>query len=193
MERQFVFQDLRYARVFDQVARVFSASPGAPNLNPLRDIGYERLPGRTFRIDLQHLGAANQIDALIAGMQSTIPRFLTVAERCTAISAQLEPDRRVFFNDNLRVYSYTMASLSRALLEFLSAYRAQADPTALIAHLERAEQAVDAAQRTLHETEHGVFATWYRDAERMDRTVQLDSWKSTLATLKKIAQEGKKP
>lgn len=193
MDRQFVFQDLRYARVFDQVARVFHASPGAPNLNPLRDIGYERVPGRTFRIDLEDLGAASQIDALIAGMQSTIPRFMAVAERCTEMRSSLDPDRQVFFNDNLRVYCYTMASLSRALLEFLSAYREQANPAVSIEHLERAEQAVDSAQRYLHETEHGVFATWYRDAEQMDRTVQLDSWKSTLAALRKAARDGRKP
>jgi hypothetical protein len=192
MERQFVFQDLRYARAFDHVTRVFFATPGAPNLNPLRDIGYERVPGRTFRIDLKDLGAVNQIDALIAGMQQTIPRFQAVAERCTEIRSRLEPDRQVFFNDNLRVYSCTMASLSRALLEFLSAYRHQANRTAMLEHLDRAEQAVDAAQRYLHEAEHGVFATWYRDAEPMSRTVQLDSWKSTLRTLRQTALAGGK-
>jgi hypothetical protein len=187
MERQFVFQDLRYARVFDQVARVFYASPGAPDLNPLRDIGYERLPGRTFRLDLQDLGAATQIDALMAGLQRTIPRFTAVGDRCTEIRAQLAPDRQVFFNDNLRVYSYTMASLSSALLEFLTAYRQQAEPAAVLEHLARAEHAVDAAQRYLHETEHGVFATWYRDAEPMARTMQLDAWKSTMTALRKAA------
>jgi hypothetical protein len=193
MERQFLFQDLRYARVFDQVARVFYATPGAPNLNPLRDIGYERVPGRTFRIDLKDLGAANQVEALIAGMQRTIPRFQAVADRCSEIRAKLDPDRQAFFNDNLRVYSYTMASLSRALLEFLIAYQQQANPTALVEHLERAEQAVDSAQRYLHETEHGVFATWYRDAEPMTRTVQLDTWKSRLMELRKTALDGRKP
>jgi hypothetical protein len=193
MERQFVFQDLRYARVFDQVARVFSASPGAPDLNPLRDIGYERVPGRTFRLDLKDLGAATQIDALIAGLQSTIPRFMAVGDRCSEIRPRLDPDRQVFFNDNLRVYSYTMASLGRALSEFLSAYKHQANPAALLAHLERAEQAVDTAQRYLHETEHGGFAAWYRDAEPMTRTVQLDTWKSTMAALRKAARDGRKP
>jgi hypothetical protein len=193
MERQFLFQDLRYARAFDHVSQVFFASPGTPNLNPLRDIGYERVPGRTFRIDLNDLGAATQVDALIAGMERTAPRFLAVAERCSAIRSRLEPDRQVFFNDNLRVYSYTMASLSSALLEFLTAYREQADRAALIEHLERAEKAVDAAQRHLHEAEHGVFARWYRDAEPMSRTVQLDTWRTRLAALRKTAMDGRRP
>ena len=120
-------------------------------------------------------------------MQRTLPRFQAVAERCTEMQSRLAPDRQVFFNDNLRVYSHTMASLSRALLEFLSAYRFQSNRVALLEHLELAEQAVNVAQRALHETEHGVFATWYRDAEPMSRTVQLDSWKSTLAALRKTA------
>ena len=131
--------------------------------------------------------------ALIAGMQRTIPRFLAVGDRCSEIRSKLAPDRQVFFNDNLRAYSYTMAALSRALLEFLSAYQQQANPTALREHLEQAEQAVESAQRYLHETEHGVFATWYRDAEPMARTVQLDAWKSTLRALRQTAPGGKKP
>jgi hypothetical protein len=192
MKRQFVFQDLRYARAFDHVARVFFATPGAPNLNPLRDIGYERVPGRTFRIDLAASGAANQVDALIAGMRRTIPRFQAVADRCTAVRSRLAADRQVFFNDNLRVYSYAMAHLSRALLEFLSAYRHQADQAALLTHLNRAEQEVNTVQRYLHETEHGVFARWYQDAEAMSRTVQYEAWKSTIAALRKAALDGRK-
>ena len=86
-----------------------------------------------------------------------------------------------------------MASLSRALLEFLSAYRQQSNPAAVLEHPDRAEQAVDSAQRYLRETEHGVFATWYRDAEPMSRTVQLDAWKSTLAALRKTALGGREP
>lgn len=149
------------------------------------------MPGRTFWIDLRDLGAANQVDALIAGLQRTLPRFQPVAERCTEIRSGLEPDRQVFFNDNLRVYSYTMASPSRALLEFRRAYQQQANPAALLEYLERAEQAVDAAQRYLHETEHGAFATWYRDAEPMARTVQLDSWKKTLTGLRETVRAGR--
>jgi hypothetical protein len=126
-------------------------------------------------------------------MQRTLPCFQAVAERCTEMRARLDPDRQVFFNDNLRMHSYTMASLSRALLEFLSAYRHQANRAALLEHLARAEQAVDSAQRSRHETEHGVFATWYRDAEPMSRTVQLDSWKSTLAALRKTALGSREP
>jgi hypothetical protein len=126
-------------------------------------------------------------------MQRTIPRFQAVADRCTAMRSRLAADRQVFFNDNLRVYSYAMAHLSRALLEFVSAYRQQADQAVLLRHLDRAEQEVNTVQRYLHETEHGVFARWYQDAEPMSRTVQYDSWKSTIAALRKAALDGGKP
>jgi hypothetical protein len=78
LERQFVFQDLRYARAFDHIYDEFFAAGGEVNMNPLHKIGYESVPGRTFRIDLKYNHAENQVDALLNGMQETIPRF----ERC---------------------------------------------------------------------------------------------------------------
>jgi hypothetical protein len=63
----------------------------------------------------------------------------------------------------------------------------------LLEHLDRAEQAVDLARQYLQEAEHGVFAAWYRDAEPMSRTVQLNSWKSTLRALRLNALGGSKP
>ncbi len=97
MERQFLFQDLRYARAFDHIHRIFYDSPSAPNLNPLRDIGYERIPGRTFRIDLEHNQAANQVDAILCGMEKTIPRFESVAVRCS----EMMPKLNAFLRDRL--------------------------------------------------------------------------------------------
>ena len=59
MERQFVFQDLRYARAFSHVYDKFYAAESMPDLNPLHKIGYESIPGRTFRIDLEYNNAEN--------------------------------------------------------------------------------------------------------------------------------------
>jgi hypothetical protein len=189
MERQFVFQDLRHARAFDHVTRQFWASPGRPNLNPLRDIGYERMPGRTFRLDLVQLGAANQVEALIAGMQGAQARFAAVAAQADALHAKLDPARRVFFNDNLRVYAHVMAHLSRALGEFLLGYRDQADRAAVVRHLTQAEREVEILQAFQRETQHGIFAHWYDHAEQMDRTVQFDAWRTTLQRLRQQKSE----
>lgn len=46
LERQFIFHDLRYARVFKQISEHFEHfSP-----NPLKEIIRERVSGRSFRI-----------------------------------------------------------------------------------------------------------------------------------------------
>ena len=80
MERQFIFRDLRYSRVFDQIGKRFSDfSP-----NPLYDIGFERVPGRSFRID-----GNNQVDSLIAGMKKTAVRFEEVSQRCENLLKRL--------------------------------------------------------------------------------------------------------
>ncbi len=145
LKRQFLFQDLRYARVFDQVYPQFFSSP-APDLNPLHDIGYERMPGRSFRIDLEQNNAANEVDAILNGMQQTIHRFETVATRCSEMMLALDDDKQVFFNDNLRVFSYYMAHLSKSLYHYLYAYKHQADSDLLIRHLNLAHtEAVRAA------------------------------------------------
>ena len=47
LKRQFLFQDLRYARVFDQVYPQFFSSP-TPNLNPLRESATNELPDVAF-------------------------------------------------------------------------------------------------------------------------------------------------
>jgi len=187
MERQFLFQDLRYARAFDHIRRVFYASPAAPNLNPLRDIGYERTPGRTFRIDLEDNQAENQVDAMLRGMAKTMPRFASVAACCSEMMPKLDPERQTFFNDNLRIFSYYMTHLSKTLYHFLYAYKHQGDKEALIKHLDLAYAEAVRARRLLYEAQHGIFATWYSEADPLTRTFRIDSLLSRISGLKEQA------
>lgn len=56
---------------FEQIGKRFDDfSP-----NPLYEIGFERVPGRSFRID-----GNNQVDSLIAGMKKTAVRFEVVLD-----------------------------------------------------------------------------------------------------------------
>ena len=187
MERQFLFQDLRYARVFDHVNRQFYSSDATPDLNPLHEIGYERVPGRTFRIDLRHNDAENQVDAILSGMRKTIPEFESVATRCSEIMLRLEDDKRTFFNDNLRLYSYYMTHLSKTLYHYLYAYKNQSDKDTLIRNLDLAYNEAVRAQQYLHEAQHGVFSTWYSNADPLTRTFQIDALKDNITLLKKQA------
>ena len=160
LDRQFVFQDLRYARVFDQIIEKFYTD-STINLSPLKEVGYEHIPGRSFRIDLKDNDAENQVDAMLKGMQLTIPRFETVAARCSEMMLKLDPDKQIFFDDNLRLYSYYMTHLNKSLYYFLFAYKNQKDKNILIRNLNLAESEIAHAQQYLLEGEHGIFSQWY--------------------------------
>jgi hypothetical protein len=187
MDRQFLFQDLRYARVFDHVGRLFYSSDTTPNLDPLHEIGYERVPGRTFRIDLEHNDAENQVDAILNGMKKTIPKFESVAVRCSEMMLQLEDDKQAFFNDSLRIFSYYMVHLSRTLYHYLYAYKNQSDKDVLLRNLDLAYNEVVRAQQYLYEAQHGVFSTWYSGADPLTRTFQIDKLKDEISSLRQQA------
>jgi hypothetical protein len=188
LERQFVFQDLRYARAFDHVYDKYFEPDGTPDLNPLHKIGYESIPGRTFRIDPEYNNAANQVDAMLNGMQKTIPKFEAVAAKCSEMMPDLDAGKQTFFNDNLRIYSYYMAHLSKTLYHYIYAYKNQADKDILVKNLELAYEQADSAQQYLFEAQHGIFSTWYTNADPLTRTFQIDTLKSNLIHLKEMAQ-----
>lgn len=187
IERQFLFQDLRYARAFDHIFEGFYDADGDVNLNPLHKIGYESVPGRTFRIDFEHNQSENQVDAILYGMKKTIPKFELVATRCSEMMPRLEKDKRTFFNDNLRLYSYYMTHLSKTLYHYVYAYKQQANKEILIQHLELAHSEATRAQQYLFEGEHGIFSKWYSEAEPLTRTFQLDSLINRIVELKEQA------
>ena len=151
MERQFVFQDLRYSRVFDQIGKRFNDfSP-----NPLYDIGFERVPGRSFRID-----GDNQVDSLIAGMEKTAMRFEEVSRRCETLLKRLPKQDQRFFRDNLAAPCHYMAALSRSLYHFVSAYK-EKESNKRAENLDIAIRQLEEARDTLYATQEGVFSTWY--------------------------------
>lgn len=184
LERQFVFQDLRYARAFDHIYDEFDTSADEINMNPLHKIGYESIPGRTFRIDLEHNNAENQVDALLNGMERTIPGFEMVAAKCSEMMLRLDNDRQTFFNDNLRIYSYYMAHLSKTLYHYVMAYKYQKDNDLLIRNLDLAWLEASRAQHYLFEGQHGIFSTWYSNADPLTRTFQIDRLISNIKNLR---------
>lgn len=153
MERQYIFQDLRYSRVFSQVAKDFFMF----NPSPLTDIGFERVKGRSFRIERED----NQVDAILEGMELTIPKFEEVARRADRIKGELPKNRQLFFNDNLRVHAGFMANLSNSLYHFMYAYKHQDDKNTCVQSLESSLSYMQKAKANLYETHHGVFDTWY--------------------------------
>lgn len=150
--RQYLFHDLRYSRAFDMIGGTFwNFTP-----NPLKDIGFERVAGRSFR-----LGFDNQVDSLIMGMEMTAPRFKAIADRCQAMMESLPADKRPFFRDNLYAYARYMENISYSLLHYVAAYKGQGDREACRRNLELALTHLEEARAALFTTQQGVFERWY--------------------------------
>lgn len=153
-DRQYIFQDMRYARVFDQIGKRFDQYSD----NPLTDIGFERVPGRSFRIQ-----GENQVDTLLNALPLAADRFAMVEERCAKIKEKLPEGSRQFFHDNLEMMACYMHNLNKALYDYLYAYKYPAHAQeSLLKSKEEFEAAVDA----LKSTEHDQFSNWY-DGERL--------------------------
>lgn len=149
IERQFIFQDLRYGQAFNQIGSRFDRF----DANPLNDIGFERVKGRSFR-----LTGDNQVDTMLVGTHKAIERFEKVATRCDEMMKQLPIETQSLFYDNLSGYAHYMASLNRALYHFLYAYKY------IDKRHENLQIALDnmiAARDALYASQHDVFTTWY--------------------------------
>lgn len=149
MERQFIFQDLRYSRVFDQIGSRFEDFAS----NPLYEIGFERIPGRSFRIDGQ-----NQVDSLLRGTKRSAERFAEVADRCERLMQRLHPSTRRFFRDNLAAQCRYMEKLNLSLHYFVRAYK---QPETRTQDLDLSIACLEQARDALYATQEGVFSTWY--------------------------------
>ena len=77
--------------------------------NPLKEIGYESVPGRTFRIE-----GDNQVQSIIDGTAAEMEAFADVADRCDRLMPLLPADRQTFFYDHVAAYAHYMAHLSAA-------------------------------------------------------------------------------
>ncbi len=157
MRRQYIFQDMRYARAIEQICSRFKDySP-----NPLQDIVNERVEGRTFNI-----AGNNQVDSILAGMTRTVPKFRSVAQKCTEIIYKLPKEYRPFFNDNLRTQAYFMANMSEALKSLVLAYKVQSNTEECIMELDQTAYYLKEAKKYLDESQHGVFKTWYKNEHK---------------------------
>jgi hypothetical protein len=159
-DRQYIFQDMRYARAVEMLLKDMAANVSRPNPldgNPLDDpskgsVGY-------FRVELQP-GESSQIDALLRGTAESRRKFAAVVARANAALASTGSGR-LYFNDNLLVRAKIMVALNDLLHETALAYRAQDAHAELKIHLAAAIMAADAVKAALDETRHGSFDEWY--------------------------------
>lgn len=175
MQRQYVFQDMRHARVFDQILSKFHQYSD----NPLQDIGFESIKGRSFRIQGQ-----NQVDTLIKNMEITMKRFDAVSAKCKKLASKVDARQRTFYNDALAAPADYMAHLSHSLYHFMLAYKGQQDKAYLHKHMSEALAEMEMVKQILYSTHHDVFAEWYTN----DRLFGVDG---KIKGMKRIIEKAK--
>lgn len=176
MERQFIFQDQRHSRAIFYISESFFQY----NPNPLPDrFGYERVPGRVFRVIPEDNGVENQVDAMLKGMGESADKFGRVTRQCQEIMPKLAAKDQPFFYDNLVAYATFMEHLSRTLYHYTYAYKYQDDKAVLLENLDAAYKEMQTARDALYASQHGPFETWYEPdrifglnatLERIDKT-----------------------
>ncbi len=158
-KRQYIFQDMRYARAIEQITGHFSSGYKP---NPLQDQGFST-PGEYFRIVPQDSGTENQLEAIVKGTDASIARLKQVVARADRTYEVLPPSRRVFFNDNLRVQARFMLHLNETLnavtRAFMTLETGAGELTASL--IDQAASNLKATRRALDEAEHSKFTHWY--------------------------------
>jgi hypothetical protein len=137
--------------VFNQLEKNFAANKYNPN--PLREIGFERIKGRSFRI-----AGESQVDSIIAGTLVSGQKFHKVALEAEQLSKKLPKQYRQFFYDNLWSYALYMAEMNDALHLYVKAYKEAEHRLELI---RESRTHLLAAREALLKSQHGVFNTWY--------------------------------
>ncbi len=162
-DRQYVFQDLRHSQVIKQIYNTWNTYKD----NPLTEIGYESVPGRTFRIE-----GDNQVDAMLDGLSKEAADFALVADKCDDAIGGIPDGKKTFFYDHLGAYSHYMAHLSKATYHFVHAYKHK---ESRFVDLNTALEEMEAAKAALTDSEHGVFEGWYDtdDKFEMDNRIEM--------------------
>ncbi len=160
-ERQYIFQDQRYARAIEEI---LAQIPKGRDLNPLTDRNMDA-GGRYFRIVSADNAAANQVEAIIHGAEASITKLRPVVAGCGAVREQIPAAGRTFFNDNLCVQAAFMLELN-GVLQSLARALELPDRESAARYAATAGERADAMVRVLKQAEHGRFSGWY-DSERL--------------------------
>lgn len=175
IDRQYIFQDLRYHRA---MTTIIGRMNSTYNPNPLNDASNESEPGRTFRIVPSDNSATNQVDAIINGTSASSSAFLNVAQQSDIIYAQLSGTEKDFFNTNLRGPAYFMYYLNEALKNLTLAYKTNvAQQQDRLNYISLAVNAMENARSMLMETQYAPFNGWYANSTIFNMDVIINDLK----------------
>ena len=175
-DRQYLFQDQRYARAIEEI---LSQLTKGRNLDPLNERARDSAGGY-YRIVPQDNSAGTQIDAILNGTSASIERLIAVVQTADQLLPSISDHGRTFFNDNLRVQARFLLELNRALEAVARAMAAMPERSRTLESLHAARESTRAMRDVLREAEHGAFTGWYdgdrlfgldRLSQRVDRTI----------------------
>ena len=160
-ERQYLFQDMRYARATEML--LTDLETGKYSLNPLENhplddpnkgsVGY-------FRVIPADNVADNQLEALTKGTSASIAKLEKITAKADQLYAELGEGKR-FFNDNLRGQAYLMLHLNRSLYHLVQAYQSKDNQPRKRQFLQQSLDEIHLAQQRLKQSEHDQFVGWY--------------------------------
>jgi hypothetical protein len=160
-ERQYLFQDMRYARSIEMLLNdlekgIYAENPldNNPLDNPSKgSVGY-------FRVVPADNAATNQLESLINGTTTSITRLEKITAKADQLYSKLR-EGKIFFDDNLRGQAYLMLHLNRSLNYLVQAYQHKDDQKAKLQLIQQSLEEIHFAQQRLRESEHSPFINWY--------------------------------
>ncbi|MBB5438986.1 hypothetical protein HDC92_002670 [Pedobacter sp. AK017] len=163
-DRQYIFQDLRYARGLTQIFTLWHK----PYLeNPFNDKnkgigGAMATEGRQFSIVPADNHAANQVDAAISGLQNAANNFKSLALSADSVYRILPVDKKSFFKDDLYIPIRFMENVNKALGNLVEGYKASHLGHTAIAkgHVQNTLKCLTLLKETKAEVNHGPFEGW---------------------------------
>lgn len=165
-ERQYLFQDLRYARAIEMLLNDLEAGKYTENPlenHPLDDpskgsVGY-------FRVLPADNNTNNQLEAMIKGTSGSIAKLEKITTQSDEIYKKLQ-NGKVFFNDNLRGQAQLMLYINRSLNYLVLGYQNKNDKVTRRAYIKQSLDQIHLAQQRLTESNHEPFTDWYTNDKK---------------------------
>lgn len=154
-QRQYIFHDLRIARAARDLMKASIDPTSDPELLGDRGIGY-------YRIVSEDNATTSKVDAVRLGNQNASERFTQIAERCDALSPQLDNQSRLFFDQSLKLQAHFLAAASACTAACAEAYLARQDQAAHKRWMLKAQVAANTMSELLKSADpSGPLKDWY--------------------------------
>ena len=162
-ERQYIFQDMRYARAAEMLLTDLENGIYRPNVlhghkldNPDKgSVGY-------FRVEPEDNGVENQVEAMIKGTAASILKLEKITSTADSISSELKKNK-TFFDDNLKGQAYLMLHLNKMLNMLAKAYKAEKESPEQKDLVGKSLEESNAAWKQLEIANHAPFNDWYEN------------------------------